>query len=109
MREAKAPEKPGNCRVMHRDTFGIGQRIAQLKECDIRVLGHQFFKEPDMRGQLASSGRTPHRRDTGFAGAADLARPPHARGRRHLKPTCRFPTRQAIPDQSRKPLPERTW
>lgn len=74
MREAQALQETRNRRVVHDNTFGIGERIAQLEERDVRVLGHQFFKETDISSQLACARRTAHRRPQYFEFAATSAR-----------------------------------
>lgn len=61
---------------MHPHAGRRGQRIAQLKERDIRVLGDQLFKESLMRCELSF----PARRSLGgrfrMALCPDLMRPP---------------------------------
>jgi hypothetical protein len=76
--------------MMHSDTFGGGQRIAQLEESYIRVLGQQFLKEPLMSRKLAGPRGPSHRRKTGFTRAPDLTGPPAARRSRNLQATRCF-------------------
>ena len=104
--EAKTFEKPGYSRMMHRDVGRMGQRIAQLKKRDIRVLGHQFLKETNMRSKLPSSRWPTHRRNNGLTQATDLARPSTTRRGRNLQAACRLSSVQSFTDQSSKTVPE---
>ena len=57
--------------MMDPKPFGIGERIAQLKKRDVRVLADEFQKKSATRPKLARTGRSPaFRRDEAFS-------PPH--------------------------------
>ena len=66
---------------MHHHALGIGQRIAQLEERDVGVLGDQFFKESLMRDQLSPAARRSLRGRFCMASDPHLPRPPCTRGR----------------------------
>ena len=71
IRKPKAPERPGNGRMMDPKPFGIGERIAQLKKRDVRILADEFQKKSATRPKLARTGRSPaFRRHEAFS-------PPH--------------------------------
>jgi len=52
MRETKALEQMADCRMLNLQSRGIGKRVTQFKQRDVRVLRDQFFEKADMWGQL---------------------------------------------------------
>lgn len=59
--------------MVHGYAFGIGECIAELEERDVRVLGHQLFKETDISGQLTGARRTAYRRHSDRPCTSNLA------------------------------------
>lgn len=78
--------------MMNRDPLGIGKRIAQLEQSNVRVLGHQLSEERDMGRQLSAAPWTPHPRNMGRAGRMYLASPARTSRGRNLKTARRLPT-----------------
>ncbi len=109
VRKAEALKKACNRRVVDGDTFGIGKRVAQFKEREVRVLRHKLTEKTDMRGQLAGPRRSAHRRNLRNSGAPDLPRPPSAHGSRHLQSVRGLSPRQVFLDQTRKAIPSFLW
>lgn len=71
--------------MMNGDARSIGKCGAQFEKSDVRVLGHQFAEEPNMRRQFSASGWAPHRGDKGRARLLYLASPTRTGRRRYLQ------------------------
>ena len=76
---------------MHPHALSAGERIAQLKECDVGILRDQFLKESLMRCRLSPATRRALWCGFSMAVGSKLTRPPCTCGGQNLQTQCRRP------------------
>lgn len=107
--EAETRQEAGYRGMVDLDTFRRRQRIAQLEQRDVRILGHKFFEKALIRGQLAPPFGATLRRGSRMLPRPDRPRPPRPCRRQELQPHRRRPPAQAFLDIPLKTHTKRLW